>query len=74
MKKAIPTFKLSINDVFKTKKQKDSFRALLKSQGANSVTINSSNQMTFCNNSKKLTTLSKKGKLLNIHTDGKNNG
>ena len=69
MKKTIPTFTLSINDICKTEKQKANFRALLKSQGANSVIVNSKDEMTFCKNNNKLTTLNKKGKLLDIHTN-----
>ena len=44
MQKTIPTFTLSINDICKTEKQKAKFRALLKSQGANSVIVLSSEQ------------------------------
>lgn len=72
MVKTIPTFTLSINDICKTSKQKAKFRALLKSQGANSVIVNSKDEMTFCKNNKKLTTLDKKGKLLDIHTNKEN--
>jgi len=31
--------------------------------------VNSKDEMTFCKNNKKLTTLNKKGKLLDIHTN-----
>tara|TARA_Y100000401_G_scaffold29925_1_gene21851 strand:- start:106 stop:360 length:255 start_codon:yes stop_codon:yes gene_type:complete len=71
--KTIPTFTLSINDICKTEKQKAKFRALLKSQGANSMIVNSKDEMTFCKNNKKLTTLNKKGKLLDIHTNKERN-
>ena len=69
MDKTIPIFTLSINDICKTEKQTAIFRALLKSQGADSVIVNSKNEMTFCKNNNKLTTLNKKGKLLDIHTN-----
>ena len=69
MKKTIPTFTLSINDICKTDKQKAKFKDLLKSQGANSMIINSKDEMTFCKNNEKLSTLDKKGKLLDIHTN-----
>ena len=68
MTNKIPTFKLSLNSVCKTEEEKQRVRLLMKTQGADMITINQKNQMVFSKNGLKLSTMNKDGSL-KIHTN-----
>ena len=68
MTNKIPTFKLSLNSVCKTEEEKQQVLRLMKSQGADMITINQKNQMVFSKNGLKLSTMNKDGSL-KIHTN-----
>ena len=68
MTNKIPTYKLSLNSVCKTEEEKQRVSLLMKTQGADMITINQKNQMVFSKNGVKLSTLNKDGRL-KFHTN-----
>ena len=68
MTNKIPTYKLSLNSVCNTEEEKQRVRLLMKTQGADMITINQKNQMVFSKNGLKLSTMNKDGSL-KIHTN-----
>jgi hypothetical protein len=68
MTNKIPTYKLSLDSVCKTEEEKQQVLRLMKSQGADAITINSKNEKVFTRNGLKLSTMNKDGSL-KIHTN-----
>ena len=68
MTNKIPTFKLSLNSVCKTEEEKQQVLRLMKSKGADAITINSKNEKVFTRNGLKLLTMNQDGSL-KIHTN-----
>ena len=65
----IPTFNISAESLFKTKRELDAFRKLLKLNGSNHMVINSKDEKIFCRDNQPLTKYDKDFKLVDIHTE-----
>tara|TARA_R100000963_G_C4538462_1_gene36678 strand:+ start:123 stop:347 length:225 start_codon:yes stop_codon:yes gene_type:complete len=69
MTNKIPTFNISAEAIFKTKRELNAFKTLLKLNGSNSMVIDSKDGKTFCRNKQPLIKYDKNFKLVNIHTE-----